>query len=144
MQIIDANSLVGTTVEGAKGSLTVMAAHEEGLFGAQVVVVPPSVKAPKQGIRLAQKTLLFVLQGSATLSNGEYYQRVTPGKLVILEAGEERVFQTEKDKCVCLEVRFGPAPPPAPAAAPAVVELLTPVPVAETPMKRSASVYDEI
>ncbi|MBI2078090.1 MAG: hypothetical protein HYT80_06940 [Euryarchaeota archaeon] len=143
MQIVDANALVGTTVEGTKGSITVMPAHDEPLFGTQVIVIPPNVKAPKQGTTVASKTLLFVLQGSATLTNGEYYQKVTPGKLVILDAGEERVFQTEKEKCVCLEVRFGPPPPPAPVSAPVVVELFTP-PVAEAPAKRSTSVYDEV
>src|SRR5688572_16592241 len=105
MQILDANTLVGHTVEGVRGSLTVMPAFKEDNFGAQLVVVPPNTKAPKPGDRLSSRTFLLVLQGSATLSNGEYYQKITPGCMVLLEAGEERMFQTEREKFVCLEAR---------------------------------------
>lgn len=144
MQIIDANTLVGTSVEGVKGSLTQMPALDEPNFGTQIVVIPANSKAPKPGTRLGTRHILFVLQGSATLSNGEFYQKITPGKLVILEAGEERVFQTEKEKCVCLEIRVGTAAPLPPATVPSVAFEPVQVPLVEAPKKRSHAVYEEV
>lgn len=142
MQILDANTLVGSSVEGLRGSLTVMPAFQDARFGAQLVVVPPNTKAPKPGQRLSGKTLIFVLQGWATLSNSEFYQKIGPGKMVILDAGEERTFQTEKDKFVCLEVRLGAAPPPEPERAVNLVFEPPPMPAAEEP-KKPSPVYDE-
>ena len=143
MHILDVNSVVGSTVEGSKGSLTAMNAIDEPLFGTRVIIVPPLVKAPKQGVRLAHRTMLFALQGSATLSNGEYYQKITPGRLVMLDAGEECCFQTEKEKFVCLEVRIGPSAPPAPETAQTLAFVAVEPPASEAP-KRSQAVYDEI
>src|SRR5687767_13740186 len=100
MQIIDANTLAGTSVEGHKGSLTRMAAIDEPGFGTQVLVIPANTKAPKPGNRVSTHHVHFVLQGTTAFFNGEFYQKTTPGKLVVIEPGEERVFQTEKEKCV--------------------------------------------
>lgn len=144
MQILDANTLVGTSVEGVRGSLTQMPAIDEPNLGLQVLVIPANTKAPKPGQRIASRHLLFVLQGSATLSNGEFYQKVTAGKLVVLEPGEERIFQTEKEKCVVLEVRVGaPTPPPA-ETVPSVA--FVPAPAAESAPapKRNQAIYEEI
>lgn len=143
MQILDANTLVGTSVEGVKGSLTLMPAIDEAGLGAQIVVIPANTKAPKPGHRVASRHLLFVLQGSATLSNGEFYQKVTSGKLVILEPGEERVFQTEREKCVCLEIRIGEAAKPAPESVPSVAFVPAAAPEVAAP-KKSTAVYEEI
>jgi mannose-6-phosphate isomerase-like protein (cupin superfamily) len=145
MQIIDANTLVGSSVEGVRGSLTQMSAIDDANFGTQILVIPAHTKAPKPGTRLGTKHVLFVLQGTATLSNGEFYQKITPGKLVILDPGEERVFQTEKEKCVCLEIRVGEALPPAPATVPSVAFEPIQVPlIDETPKKKSQAIYEEI
>jgi mannose-6-phosphate isomerase-like protein (cupin superfamily) len=144
MQIIDAQSLVGTSVEGTKGSLTQMPAIDEPAFGTQIVVIPANTKAPKPGTRLGTRHILFVLQGSAVLSNGEFYQKITPGKLVIIEPGEERVFQTEKEKCVCIEIRVGAAAPTPPATVPNVAFEPIQVPLVEEPKKRSAALYEEV
>lgn len=144
MQILDANTLVGTSIEGVRGSLTQMPAIDEATLGAQILVIPANTKAPKPGQRLASRHLLFVLQGSATLSNGEFYQKVTAGKLVILEPGEERVFQTEREKCVCLEIRVGEAAKPPAETVPSVA--FVPAPAAEPVQapKKSQAVYEEI
>jgi mannose-6-phosphate isomerase-like protein (cupin superfamily) len=145
MQIVDANSLVGTSVEGVRGSLTLMPAFQEGGFGSQLVVVPPNTKAPKPGQRLFSRTFLLVLQGSATLSNGEFYQKITPGNMVLMEAGEERVFQTEREKFVCVEVRLGPAAPPAPESPKTIFDVPPPAAVAAPePVKKSVGIYEEI
>lgn len=145
MQIIDANTLVGTSVEGVRGSLTRMPAIDEPGFGTQVLVIPANTKAPKPGTPVSSRHVLFVLQGSATLSNGEFYQKITPGKLIVIEPGEERVFQTEKEKCVCLEIRVGEAAPPAPATVPSVAFEPVQVPLVEEPKKRVASgLYEEV
>lgn len=141
MRIVDANTLVGTSIEGARGSLTLMPALETSAFASQVVVVPPNTKAPKPGQPVTSPTLIFVLQGSVTLSNGEFYQKLTPGKMVLLDPGEERVYQTERDKCVALEVRLGGTAPPVPETVPTVAMLSIPEP--EQP-KRSAAAYEEI
>lgn len=145
MQIIDANTLVGTSVEGVRGSLTSMPAFQEDHFGSQLIVVPPNAKAPKPGNRLSSRAFLLVLQGSATLSNGEFYQKITPGHMVLMEAGEERVFQTEREKFVCVEVRLGQAPPPEPESPKSIFE----APVAFTkpepePVKKAVGAYEEI
>lgn len=144
MHILDANTLVGTSVEGVRGSLTQMPAIDEPTLGTQILVIPANTKAPKPGQRLSSRHLLFVLQGSATLSNGEFYQKVTAGKLVVLEPGEERVFQTEREKCVLLEVRLGEAAKPAAETVPNVG--FVPAPPAEAPQapRKSQAVYEEI
>jgi hypothetical protein len=144
MQILDANTLVGTSVEGIRGSMTVMPAFQEDAFGSQLIVVPPNTKAPKPGSRLTSRMFLLVLQGSATLSNGEYYQKITPGQMVLLETGEERIFQTEKEKFVAVEVRLGTAPGPAPESPRTIFEAPMAATPAPAPAKKSVGVYEEI
>lgn len=145
MQILDANTLVGTSVEGARGSLTLMPAFNEPNFGSQLIVVPPNTKAPKPGTRLSSRVFLLVLQGSATLSNGEYYQKITPGQMVLMEADEERVFQTEKEKFVCVEVRLGNAPGPVPESPKTIFDVQTTLAApAPEPVRKSVGVYEEI
>ncbi|HEX9815930.1 MAG TPA: hypothetical protein VGB18_03030 [Candidatus Thermoplasmatota archaeon] len=136
---------MGTSVEGARGSLTLMPAFNEDQFGSQLIVVPPNTKAPKPGTRLSSRAFLLVLQGSATLSNGEYYQRITPGNMVLMESGEERVFQTEKEKFVCVEVRLGNAPGPVPESPKTIFDVQTTLAApAPDPVKKSVGVYEEI
>src|SRR5688500_10916922 len=108
-----------------------------------MIIVPPNTKAPKPGQRCTDTTFLFVLQGSATLSNGEFYQKITPGQMVVLEKGEERVLQTEKEKFLCLEARIGAPPPTDPATVQNVLFEPVPPPVVEAP-KKTVGVYEEI
>lgn len=107
MQILDYHDLEERVVEGLRGALRALDVANEEAFGVGLRVVPPNAKVPKPGTPYAKgRRILFVLRGTGTITNGEYYEKIGAGKFVTLEDGEHPSFMTQEDELVVLEVRY--------------------------------------
>jgi quercetin dioxygenase-like cupin family protein len=133
MRILDTAALEPRVIEGVKGTMMAMdVVGEEGL-GVGVRVVPPHSKVPKAGAPYARgRRVLFVLRGSATVSNGEYYEKIAAGKFVVMDDGEAPSFATGDDELVVLEVRHHDVKPSPPTLAATVAVAADVPPVART------------
>ncbi len=107
MRILDYTNLERRVVEGVRGTLTAFDVTGDEAFGVGLRVVPPNAKVPKPGLPFARgRRIFFVLRGSGTISNGEYYEKIVAGKFVAMDDGELPNFATQEDELVLLEVRY--------------------------------------
>ena len=107
MRVLEYSNLDQRLVEGVKGTLTAMDVVSEDAFGVGLRVIPSNSKVPKPGTPYAKgRRVLFVLRGSGTLSNGEYYERITAGKFVLLDENERPAYSTQDEELAVLEIRM--------------------------------------
>lgn len=127
MRVLDYSNLEHRVVEGIKGQLTALDVVGEPAFGVGIRVVPPHAKVPKPGLPHAPgRRVVFAMRGTGTISNGEYYEKLIPGKFVLLEDGEVPSFMTQEEELVVLEIRSDGSgrivPPTIPVALPLSVD----------------------
>lgn len=110
MQILDYQNLEERIVEGLRGTLRALDVTNDETFGLGLRVIPPNSKVPKPGSPYAKgRRILFVLRGTGTVTNGEYYEKVVAGKFVQFGDGEHPSFMTQEDELVVLEARWNPS-----------------------------------
>ena len=139
MRVVDYNAMEQRLVEGIKGSLTALDVVGDESFGVGLRIVPAHSKVPKPSTPFARgRRVLFVLRGSGTISNGEYYEKLTAGKFVVLDEAEHPHFATQDEELMVLEARYDPLGKMAPPA------LTVTVPVPEPRPAAKATSYDSI
>lgn len=107
MRAVDYREMDQRTVEGIKGNLTAVDVVSDEAFGVGLRVIPPNSKVPKPGLPYAPgKRVLFVLRGTGTVSNGEYYEKIGAGKFVLMDEGERPNYATQDEELVVLEMRY--------------------------------------
>lgn len=140
MHLLDYHGLEQRVVEGVKGTLTALDVTNDETFGCGIRVIPPNSKVPKPGTPYAKgRRILFVMRGSGTVTNGEYYEKVAAGKFVQLEDGEHPTFMTQEDELVVLEIRWNPLG----RMLPPTVAITMPMTVDATPRTPRVTSYDE-
>lgn len=106
MRILNHDNLETRVVEGVKGSMQSLDVVGDESFGVGIRVIPAHSKVPKPGIPHHRgRRVLFVLRGTGTLTNGEYYEKLSAGQFAVLDDGEVPSFMTQDDELVVLEVR---------------------------------------
>lgn len=141
MRTLDYQQLEQRVVEGVKGTLTALDVTNDETFGCGIRSVPPNSKVPKPGSPYARgRRVLFVLRGSGTVSNGEYYEKVTAGKFIQLDDGEHPTFMTQDDELVVLEVRWNPLG----KVLPPTMAVTMPLTTDGTPRAHRVTNYDEM
>lgn len=140
MRVLEYTDLEQRVVEGIKGTLTALDVVGDESFGVGLRIVPPNAKVPKPGLSYAKgRRVLFTLRGSGTVTNGEYYEKLAPGKFVVLDDGEHPSFMTNDEEMVILEIRHDPMG----KVLPPTVALTLPMSV-DAPSATRATRYDSV
>jgi quercetin dioxygenase-like cupin family protein len=77
-----------------------------------------SLTAPRN--KGTHRHLVYVVKGAATISNSEYYEKITAGQFVLFEPGEAPQYQTGGEELTVLEISWTDASAVAPRDAKAV------------------------
>lgn len=108
MRIFTSYDKMAEDVDGSEGAMKALdfVGEEDLKCGLRTIQANASPKVVANQGRL--RRLIFVLKGSATITNGEYYEKITPGTFVLFEADEKPYYQTGDDELQVLEVAWAP------------------------------------
>lgn len=141
MRIFTSYDKMAEDVDGSEGAMQALdfVSEEDLQCGLRTIRPDSNPKVvPNEG---TLRRLVFVLKGSATITNGEYYEKITPGTFVLFEPGEKPFYKTAEDELQVLEVAWAPEMEPQVADEPAVERRLAPKTVTQP---TGSGVYMEI
>ena len=146
MRVFNIRDAVEDHVEGFGGALKALHVVQDPDFLCGMRTVGPGTRIPRpNGPPSPYRHMLFTVKGSGTVSNGEYYEKVTAGTFVLFEAGERPAYQTYDEELVVLEVAWSPSRAKTQAMPQVPQTIMQRVAAGNpAPAPRSAGVYHEV
>ena len=105
MKRIHESEISPKTIEGTVGTVRVHDILDESIQ-AGVRIVTPNSDVPRPVHKHPDRQILYVIQGSAEITNGEETLQINTGDFVVLEGNEEHYVKTSKDEVKLFEIRF--------------------------------------
>jgi hypothetical protein len=148
MRIIAPKDGIEQTIEGAAGVLKTLNIIDEASIVCGLRHVGPNAQAPKPSREASpHHHLVYALQGWATVSNGEYYEKLQQGMFALFTDGERPHYRTGDQDFLALEFAWAPGgkgPKPMATVPSTLVAQSPPMAPVAPPLVRKAGVYEEV
>jgi quercetin dioxygenase-like cupin family protein len=105
MKLIQEDKITPSTIEGSVGSVRVHDIINESIQ-AGVRIVMPNSDVPKPMHKHPERQILYVIKGTAEITNGSETLKVKPGDFVVFEENEEHYVRTTGDEVKLFEIKF--------------------------------------
>jgi quercetin dioxygenase-like cupin family protein len=105
MKIMHESEIEKGVIEGSRGIVDTHDVVTDGIV-AGVRVIHPNSDVPKRPHIHPERQLLYLISGSASITNGNETFELKPGDFAILEANEEHYVLTGTDQAKVFEVRY--------------------------------------
>lgn len=106
MKIVDMNDLKEVSSPGERGQVTIIDCINEKDIVLGVREIGPNSIAPKRPHHHPLRQVMFVIEGTGSVTNGIERYRFKPGDFIIIDTNEEHYFESEGDRVKMIEVRF--------------------------------------
>ena len=105
MRIVHELEVEAGVIEGSKGIVDVHDVVTDSIT-AGIRIVRPNSDVPKRPHSHAERQIIYLVSGYASITNGTETYTMKPGDFAILEAHEEHYVITGNEEAKVFEVRF--------------------------------------
>ncbi|MGY5879711.1 MAG: cupin domain-containing protein [Candidatus Thorarchaeota archaeon] len=92
-------------IDGKIGSVNAYDILEEKIV-AGVRIVPPNSDVPTRTHKHPERQIIYVIEGTAEITNTSETLSLQPGDFVVLEANEEHYVRTSDEEVKVFEIKF--------------------------------------
>ena len=105
MKLIHESEISPKIIEGKIGSVDAFDIIDEEIQ-AGVRIVKPNSDVPTRPHIHSQRQIIYVIEGSAEITNEKETLQLNPGNFVVLEANEEHYVKTSDDEVKVFEIKY--------------------------------------
>ncbi len=105
MKKIHESEIVQKSIDGRVGSVDVYDVIDENIQ-AGVRIVKRNSDVPARTHRHPERQLLYVLEGTAEITNGKETFSLKPGDFVLIESNEEHYVKTGDSEAKLFEIKY--------------------------------------
>ncbi len=105
MKRIQENKIPPSTIEGTVGTVRVHDIIDDSIQ-AGVRIVMPNSDVPKPIHKHPERQILYVIEGTAEITNGKETLQVKTGDFVVFEENEEHYVKTTNEEVKLFEIKF--------------------------------------
>ncbi len=105
MNIVNESNITSVRVRGSRGHVEVM----DILTGAITVgvrIVPPYSNVPEKTHAHPEKQIIYVIEGQASITNGDDTFTISDGDFVLLDENEEHYVITDSQAVKLFEIKY--------------------------------------
>ena len=105
MRIVHESDVERGIIEGSRGIVDVHDVVTDSIT-AGIRIVKPNSDVPKRPHAHAERQIIYLVSGSASITDGKVTHNMKPGDFAILDSGEEHYVITGNEEAKVFEVKF--------------------------------------
>ena len=105
MKKVHESEITPKTIDGKIGTVNAYDILDESIL-AGIRIVPPNSDVPTRIHKHPERQIIYVIEGTAEITNPTETLKLKPGDFVVLEADEEHYVRTSDEEVKVFEIKF--------------------------------------